>query len=174
MSPLRFTTSLILSTFTMLKLLLSAWSWTERIQPCVDYISKWPQQRERGEAGVNLCPQESTSGWGWLTAKHKPSLTHAHLLALEQKRLRTQRATAGHKSELQTHLTVQTTGEKKCKEHQEIKRKQYLHPTRPSQQKKTNISMWSLQRSLQGFLSKSRVIQTGLSYIESQCRGAEH
>lgn len=95
MSPLRFTRSLILSSSTMLELHLSAWSCGESIQPCVDYLSKWPQQRERGEAGVNLCPQESTPGWGRLTAKQKPSLTHAHLLALEQKRLRTQGARAG-------------------------------------------------------------------------------
>lgn len=112
MSPLRFTVILIPSTFTMLELLLSAWKWTESIQPCVDYISKWPQQSERGEAGVNLWPQESTSGSGLLTIKHKPSLTHVHLLALEQKRLRRERAMAEHKSELQTHLIVQTTGEK--------------------------------------------------------------
>lgn len=68
-----------------------------------------PAKRE-GRRGWTFAPQESTSGWGRLTAKHKPSLTHAHLLAVEQKRLRTQAATAGDKSELQTHVTVQKNG----------------------------------------------------------------
>lgn len=48
MSLLQFTMSLIPSTFTMLEPNLFALRCSESIQPCVDYLSKWPQQREAG------------------------------------------------------------------------------------------------------------------------------
>lgn len=118
--------------FTMLELLLSASSWTERIQPCVHYLSKWPQQRGRGGRGEPSAPRRTPRDEACSPQKHKPSLTHAHLLALEQKRLRTRGATAGHKSEPQMHLFHTTGGER---EHEEMKYEQYLCPTWPSLQK---------------------------------------
>lgn len=157
MSPLRFTMSLILPTSTMLEPHLSTWSGSESIQPWVDYLSKWPQQGEREEAGVNLCSQESTSEWGRLTAKQRPSLTHAHLLALVQKRLRIQGATAGDETELQTQLIVQTTDEKK-RGRERQKWNTNNKETQPNLQtlKHTNISIWNLQRLIQGFPSRVR------------------
>ena len=60
-----------------------------RIQPCVDYSANDPS-REGAEAAVNPGPGRTPRDEACSPQKHKPSLTHAHLLALEQKRLRTQ------------------------------------------------------------------------------------
>lgn len=73
-------------------------------------------------------------------------------MAVEQKRLRTQAATAGDKSELQTHIMVQETGGGIGTEHPEMKHKQYLHPKGPS-----------LLESQEIFNVKSSKIFTGLS-----------
>lgn len=86
MSLLQFTMSLILSTFTMLEPNLFALRCSERIQPCVDYLSKWPQQREADrerkketeeEGGEPLPPGEHI---GMRPAHHKTeAILHMHI-----------------------------------------------------------------------------------------------
>jgi len=102
MSPLGFTVKLIPCTVSMLQLHRSA----ARVSPamCGLPLQMTPATRERGEAGGG----GRTFAPAPPPGEHlgiRPSLTHAHLLALEQRRLRTQREedhrTQKHKRHLQ-------------------------------------------------------------------------
>lgn len=72
--------------------------------------------REIGGRGLNLCPQESTSGWSQLGSEQEPSLTHAHPLALDQKRLKTWGVTAGDESSLYTDHNAEEKQQNKTRD----------------------------------------------------------